>query len=100
MLECRLHYTPFSMSITPDKKSTDREYIALGLRIVGDFGATIAVPVVVFVLIGQWLERTYGHAPWFTISAFLLAAGLSGFTIYKKAKYYDKKYQEINSRKS
>lgn len=95
MVECRLHYTPFSMALIPDKKPDDRAYIMFGLRIVGDFGATIAVPVILFVLMGQWLEEKYGHAPWFTVSAFVLAALLSGVSIYKKAKNYDKKYREI-----
>ena len=84
---------------TPNpKKSTDREYVLLGLAIIGDFGATIAVPVVVFVLIGQWLEGKYGYAPWFTISAFVLAALLSGKMIYVKAKEYSTKYQEIEKK--
>ena len=48
------------MSNNP-KKDTDKEYIRLGLRIIGDFGATLAVPVVVFVLIGQWLDNKYHH---------------------------------------
>ncbi len=84
---------------TPNpKKSTDREYIMLGMQIIGDFGATIAIPVVVFVLIGQWLEGKYGYAPWFTVSAFVLAALLSGKMLYKKAKEYGKKYQEIEKK--
>lgn len=80
------------------KKSTDREYAILGLQIIGDFGATIAVPVVGFVLIGQWLEGKYGYAPWFTIGAFVLAALISGKMIYKKAKEYSAKYQAIENK--
>lgn len=70
----------------------------LGLRIVGDFGATIAVPVVVFVLIGQWLDEKYSKSPWFTIIAFALAALVSGKIIYKKAKEYGKEYQDIGKK--
>lgn len=76
----------------------DRKYTLMGLRIIGDFGATIAVPVIVFVLIGQWLEDTYGHTPWFTIAAFVLAALLSGKMIYKKAKQYGKEYQDLEKK--
>jgi len=83
------------MSLLPTD-SNDRKYIMLGLRIVGDFGAIIAVPIVVFVLFGQWLEGKYGHAPWFTISAFVLAAFLSGKMIHKKAKLYAEEYKRLD----
>jgi len=57
--------------------SSDREYIRLGLKIISDFGATLALPVVVFVLIGQWLDKKYDHTYLFTILAFILAALVS-----------------------
>ncbi|MDD2655991.1 MAG: AtpZ/AtpI family protein [Patescibacteria group bacterium] len=86
------------MSLLPEDPK-DRKYMMLGLRIVGDFGAIIAVPIIVFVLIGQWLEGKYGHAPWFTISAFLLAAFLSTKMIYKKAKLYGEEYKKLDEKK-
>ncbi len=86
------------MENQPPKNSSDREYVLLGLQIIGDFGATIAVPVVTLVILGQWLEGKYGHAPWFTITAFVLAAFLSGKMIYQKAKEYNVKYHEIENR--
>lgn len=67
----------------------------LGLRIVGDFGATIAIPVVLFVIIGQYIEKRYGFAPWPTIAAFALAATLSAQMIYKKAKRYNSEYHNL-----
>lgn len=80
------------------KDSKDRQYMMLGLKIVGDFGAIIAVPIIIFVLIGQWLEGKYGHAPWFTITAFVLAAVLSGRMIYKKAKEFGEEYKKLDSK--
>jgi F0F1-type ATP synthase assembly protein I len=74
----------------------DRKYYLFALRIIGDFGATIAVPVVIFVLIGQWLDGKYDKSPWFTISAFILAALLSGKMIYKRAKRYGSEYQDLD----
>jgi len=74
----------------------DRRYYLFALRIIGDFGASIAVPVVVFVLFGQWLDGKYEKGPWFTVIAFALAAVLSGKMIYKKAKRYGKDYQDID----
>lgn len=77
----------------------DRKYYLLGLRIAGDFGATIAVPVVIFVLIGQWLDGRYDRSPWFTVAAFIFAALLSGMMIYKKAKRYGRVFQDLDSKK-
>ncbi len=73
----------------------DRRYAMFGLRIVGDFGASIAIPVVVFVWIAQRLEAKFGHAPWFTITAFVLAAFLSGWKIYRQTKIYSAEYQKL-----
>ena len=80
------------------RSSQDKEYIRLGLRIVGDFGATLAVPVVVFVIIGQWLDAKYHHNYLFTALAFVLAALTSGKMIYKKAKQYDTLYHDIEKK--
>lgn len=74
----------------------DRKYYLFAIRIIGDFGASIAVPVVVFVLIGQWLDGKYNKSPWFTVIAFVLAAVLSGKMIYKKAEKYGKEYQDLD----
>lgn len=68
----------------------------LGMRIIGDFGAAIAVPVVVFVIIGQWLDEKYDSGYKFTIGAFVLAALVSGKILYKKAKAYGTEFQKLN----
>ena len=77
-----------------DKKN--KTYYALALKIAADFGGTIAVPVVAFVLAGRWLGSQFGHRLLFTIAGFALAALISGKIIYKKAKIYGQKYEEIN----
>lgn len=75
----------------------DRKYMLLGLRIAADFGATIAVPVVLFVLIGRWLDARYGFAYTFTALAFVLAALVSAKMIFKKARSYGKEYQSLDT---
>ncbi len=74
-------------------------YIRLGLRIIGDFGAALAVPVVVLVLAGQWLDEKYHHTYLFTAIAFVVAALISARMIYKKAKQYDTLYHDIEKQK-
>ncbi len=85
------------MSLLPTDPK-DRKYMLMGLRIAGDFGATIAVPIIIFVLIGQWLDGKYDKSPWFTVGAFILAALLSGRMLYKKAKRYGKEYTELDKK--
>ncbi len=85
------------MPVSPNS-SQDRKYLLLGLRIIGDFGATIAVPVIVFVIIGQKLDSKYAAGWKFTALAFILAALLSGKMIYKRAKEYGRKYEEIDKK--
>ncbi|MBP7992446.1 MAG: AtpZ/AtpI family protein [Candidatus Magasanikbacteria bacterium] len=75
---------------------TDRKYAMMGMRIIGDFGAAIAIPVVVFVLVGQWLDEQSGTGYKFTISAFVLAGLVSGRILYKKAKAYGAEFQSLN----
>lgn len=79
--------------------SSDRAYYIFALKIASDFGATIAVPVVIFVLIGQYLDAKYNAAPWYLAIGFVLAAVLSGRSIYKKAKKYGQEYQKMTLEK-
>ena len=83
------------MSFLPESPK-DRKYMLMGLRIAGDFGASIAIPIIVFVLLGGWLDEKYDKSPLFTILAFVLAAVVSGKIIYKKAKQYGKEYQDLD----
>ena len=86
------------MSLLPQDPK-ERKYMLIGLRIAGDFGASIALPVILFVFSGQWLEGKYGYAPWFTVGGFVLAALLSGKMIYKKAKAYGEEYKSLDKEK-
>lgn len=65
------------------------------LRIAGDFGVVIAVPVVVLALFGRWLDTQYQTGWAFTILGFLIAAAISSIGIYRKAKRYGKEYEAL-----
>lgn len=79
----------------PKPQKSDREYYLFALKIVGDFGITLAAPVVIFVLIGQHFDEKYGHYPFFTVSAFIVSAVLSGLIIWRKAKKYGEIYRKM-----
>ncbi len=82
----------------PFSESDRRSYL-LGLKIMGDFGVVIAVPVVSLVLAGKWLQTKYGFAPFGVIIGFLCAAGISVRTIRKKTKWYAAEYKAIEDDK-
>jgi hypothetical protein len=79
------------------KSSNDGAYYLFGLRLIGDFGATIAIPVVVLSWVGRRLDERWGTKPWLVLCSFTLAALLSGYVIYRKARTYEKAFKELDS---
>lgn len=79
------------------KKSNGYQYQLFAFKMLGDFGFAIATPVVLFVLIGQYLDGKYGKSPLFTILGFVLAALVTAKVIYKKAKKYGEEYKKMNN---
>jgi len=80
------------------KKTNGYQYQLFAFKMLGDFGASIAVPVVVLVLIGQYLDGKYDKSPLFTILGFVLAALTTAKIIYKKAKRYGEEYKRMNEK--
>lgn len=76
-------------------KNNERRAHLLGLRIMGDFGVIIAIPIVLFSWIGKRLDTRWQTAPLFLIIGFALAFTLSAISVYKKSKHYAKLYKEI-----
>lgn len=81
----------------PQKHPSDREYYMFALRIASDFGMVIAVPVVVFVLIGQYLDDLYKTGARYTILAFAVSAVISGLIVYRKARRHDREFRVLNN---
>ncbi|MFH1404878.1 MAG: AtpZ/AtpI family protein [Patescibacteria group bacterium] len=77
--------------------TSDRDYQKLAMRIFADFSASIAVPAVLCALLGKWLDNRYGTAPWLLIASFIVAFGLTAFSIYRKSKKYSKQYNRLNN---
>ena len=78
--------------------AAERKYLSLGLRIIGEFGAIIAVPVVLFALAGKWLDARFGTRGLFLIAGFVLAAAISAVSIARKAKKFAKEYEDIEAK--
>src|SRR5215207_9996952 len=54
---------------------------------VGEFagvGLQFAVSILVFLYLGQWLDRKLGTAPWLLIIGVFLGAGASFYSMYRK----------------
>ena len=81
-----------------EKKTTERQYYMFALRIFADFGASIAVPVVLFVLIGQYFDNKYDNYPLYTIIGLIISALVTVKIIFKKSKAYGKEYQVMVNR--
>ncbi len=95
----KVPYTLGAIFCGVDKKPaqpSDARYYGFAMRIVGDFGATIAVPAIAGAILGVWLDRTFGTKPWFLILCLAAAFGLTGFIIQRKAKAYGKRFDELN----
>lgn len=75
--------------------TSDRAYITFGFRIVGDFGATIAVPAVLGALAGRWLDARWGTKPWTLVLCLVIAFTGTALIVVRKAKAYGKEYQAL-----
>ena len=81
------------------KNGSDNAYYLLGLRVLADFGATIAVPAVVASVLGAKLDAAWGSKPYATLGSLALAFVLTAALIRRKAVAYGAKYQELISKK-
>jgi len=77
------------------KKTSDRAYYLFALRIMGDFGATIAVPAVLASLLGRWLDEKYHKYPLFIIICLIIAFIVTIRIIQKKVKKYGEEYNKM-----
>ncbi|WKZ29307.1 MAG: hypothetical protein QY323_01095 [Patescibacteria group bacterium] len=81
-----------------EKNDGTRAYYLFGLRIIGDFGATLAVPAVFAAWFGTKIDASWGTKPYALFACLALAFGLSAFVIRKKAIAYGTEYQNLVNR--
>jgi F0F1-type ATP synthase assembly protein I len=87
--------TPNQQSDEQVRRGFERRYLMLGLAIVGDFGAILAVPAIAGAILGVRLDAHYGTRPWLLVLCLLLAASLSAVAVYRRAKRYNERYQAL-----
>lgn len=83
------------MTTTDDMRAS---YL-LGLRIMVDFGATIAIPAVLAAIVGVKLDAAWGTRPYLLIALLLVAFGLTALVIRRKVIFYGKAYQKLVEKK-
>lgn len=60
----------------------EKQFSALSLA--WNLGYTIAVPIVVFALLGRFLDKKLETSPWFLLAGILFSIALSSWLVYKK----------------
>lgn len=58
------------------------------LGFVWEVLVAIAVPIIIFALLGRWLDRTLDTHPWFTVAGFPCAFALAYRIISSKAERF------------
>jgi F0F1-type ATP synthase assembly protein I len=69
-----------------DKKKT---FSALSLA--WELGYSIALPLVIFALLGRWLDGKLATSPWLFLLGIILAVSISSYLVYRKTMEIIKK---------
>lgn len=80
------------------KNDGTRAYYLFGLRIIGDFGVSLAVPAVAAGWLGTKLDASWGTKPYALFACLAFAFGVSALIIRKKAIAYGADYQKLVNR--
>lgn len=73
---------------TKEEDKTKKEKIILWntMAFAWELGYTIAVPLVIFALLGRFLDNKYEASPIFLIVGIFFAMIISGILVFRKAK--------------
>lgn len=79
------------MNNTPQEKPPEiksgnqtKEFHAWALA--GELGYTIAIPIVIFALLGRFADKTLGTSPWLLLLGILISIFASSYLIYRKMR--------------
>lgn len=67
-----------------DNKAREKNIFWLALNLATELGYLIAIPLVIFALIGRLLDKKFHTSPWLLLTGILISLAISSFLIYKK----------------
>lgn len=70
----------------PSHRKSDQLSPVQVLGLLGNLGFQIAVPLVIFGLLGRAVDRSLGTAPWFLLGGILISIVVTGALIYRHLK--------------
>jgi F0F1-type ATP synthase assembly protein I len=82
-----------------DKNEKNNQKISSALSLAWELGYTIAIPLVVFALIGRFLDKNLGTSPWLLLVGIILSIIISTFAIYYKAVKIIKETEQESKKK-
>ena len=66
------------------KPKPDKPWSAVSLA--WELGFSIAIPLVVFALLGRYLDKKLGTSPWLLLAGILIAIAVTSWMVYQKTK--------------
>ena len=78
-----------------NSSTADWQYLILAVRIIGEIGIVIAVPVVALSYLGRRLDLRFETGPWLTVAGFALAALITFVAVRRMARRYAGEYQNL-----
>ena len=78
-------------------KKYDDDSLSSSFREVGPYlgiGMQLAFTVVLFVLVGSWIDKEYGYHYVFTITLSIIGVGVSIYNLIRTLSYLEKRKKE------
>ena len=68
------------------RKQKGRQALYGAISLAWELGYTITVPLVIFAILGRFLDKKYDASPIFLLSGILLSIAVSGILVFRKTK--------------
>ncbi len=78
-----------------DKDQSDHKYYILGLKMMLDIGAVLAIPAIIAAILGTYIDNLINKGPVFITILLACAFVSSLIVVYKKAVKYRKEYLDL-----
>lgn len=83
----------------PHRSDDGREPAAgSSVAVYAGLGLQFALSILVFLYLGQWLDRRFGTEPWLLLISVFVGAGGSFYSIYRKLMADLRRQEERRSR--